>query len=202
MSLSAVSIRRPVLAIVMSLVLVIFGAVSFTFLGVREFPSVDPAVVSVRTNYPGANAQVIESQITTPMEEEINSVAGIRSLTSVSSDGRSVVTAEFELGIDLEVAANDVRDKVAGAVGQLPPDADPPRVAKADADSQPIVFLGVEGGRRNLLELTRLADEMVKVRLQTIPGVSEVDIWGAKEYSMRLWMDPQRLAASRATWSN
>ena len=195
MSLSSVSIRRPVLAIVMSLLLVIFGAVSFTFLGIREFPSVDPAVVSVSTSYPGANAQVIETQITTPLEEEINSVAGIRVLTSVSTDGRSSITAEFELGIDLEAAANDVRDKVAGAIGQLPPEADPPRVAKADADSQPIVFLGVEGGRRSLLELTELADQMVKARLQTIPGVSEVDIWGAKEYAMRLWMNPQRLAA-------
>ncbi len=199
MSLSSVSIRRPVLAIVMSLLLVIFGAVSTSFLGVREFPSVDPAIVSVSTNYPGANAQVIESQITTPLEEEINSVAGIRALTSVSTDGRSTITAEFELGVDLEVAANDVRDKVAGAVGQLPPEADPPRVAKADADSQPIVFLGVESGRRNLLDLTDLADNLVKVRLQTIPGVSEVDIWGAKEYAMRLWMDPGRLAAYQLT---
>ncbi|MGH8021565.1 MAG: efflux RND transporter permease subunit, partial [Opitutaceae bacterium] len=195
MSLSSVSIRRPVLAIVMSIVLVIFGAVSFNYLGVREFPAVDPAVVSVSTSYPGANAQVIESQITTPLEEEINSVPGIRTLTSVSRDGRSTITAEFHLGIDLETAANDIRDKVSGASDELPPDADPPGVSKADADSSPIVFLGVESARRSLLELTQIADTVIKSKLETIPGVSQVDIWGEREYAMRLWMDPQRLAA-------
>ncbi len=195
MSLSSVSIHRPVLAIVMSIVLVIFGLVSFNFLGVREFPAVDPAVVSVSTSYPGANAQVIESQITTPLEEEINSVPGIRTLTSVSRDGRSTITVEFQLGIDLETAANDVRDKVSGAVGELPPDAEPPRVAKADADSVPVVFLGVESARRDLLDLSQFADTVVKAKLETIPGVSEVDIWGEREYAMRLWMEPQRLAA-------
>ena len=195
MSLSAISIRRPVLATVMSVVLVIFGLVGYSFLGVREFPAVDPAVVSVSTSYPGANAQVIETQITIPLEESINAVAGIRNLTSVSRDGRSTVTVEFELGVDLETAVNDVRDKVSSAVGQLPPDAEPPLVAKADADSFPIAFLGVRSSLRNLLELTAVADTVFKTRLQTIPGVSEVDIWGAKEYSMRLWLDPVRLAA-------
>ncbi len=195
MSLSAVSIRRPVLATVLSVVLVIFGLVGYSFLGVREFPAVDPAVVSVSTSYPGANAQVIETQITIPLEENINAVAGIRNLTSVSRDGRSTVTVEFELGVDLETAVNDVRDKVSSAIGQLPPDAEPPLVAKADADSFPIVFLGVRSSLRNLLELTAIADTVFKTRLQTIPGVSEVDIWGAKEYSMRLWLDPVRLAA-------
>ncbi|BET66250.1 efflux RND transporter permease subunit [Opitutales bacterium ASA1] len=195
MSLSSISIRRPVLAIVMSTVLVIFGAVSFTRLGVREFPSVDPTVVSVSTGYPGANAFVIESQITIPIEESVNSVPGIRTVTSVSNEGRSTITIEFQLGVDLETAANDVRDKVAGTIGQLPPDVDPPRVAKADADSVPIVFLGVRSSRRDLLELSQFAENSIKPRLETIPGVSEVDIWGQRQYSMRLWMDPQRLAA-------
>ena len=199
MSLSSVSIRRPVLATVMSIVLVIFGIVGYTFLGVREFPAADPAIVSVSTSYPGASARVIETQITAPMEEEVNSVAGIRNLSSISRDGRSTVTVEFEPGVDLETAANDVRDKVAGAVGQLPPDVEPPRVSKADADSSPIVFLGVRSSLRNLLELTTLADNVFKARLQTIPGVSEVDIWGEKEYAMRLWIDPARLAAFRLT---
>ena len=162
MSLASISIRRPVLAIVMSIVLVIFGAVGFTFLGVREFPAVDPAIVSVRTSYPGANARVIETQITTPLEEEINAVAGIRNLTSISRDGSSFVTVEFLPGIDLEAAANDVRDKVSGAIGQLPPDADPPRVSKADADSQPITFIGVRSSLRSLLELSAIADNIFR----------------------------------------
>jgi multidrug efflux pump len=199
MSLSSVSIRRPVLATVLSIVLIIFGIVGYTFLGVREFPAADPAIVSVSTSYPGASARVIETQITAPMEEEVNSVAGIRNLSSISRDGRSTVTVEFEPGVDLETAANDVRDKVAGAVGQLPPDVEPPRVSKADADSSPIVFLGVRSSLRTLLELTTLADNVFKARLQTIPGVSEVDIWGEKEYAMRLWIDPARLAAFRLT---
>ncbi len=199
MSLSSISIRRPVLATVMSLVLIIFGVIGYTFLGVREFPSVDPAIVSVTTGYAGANAQVIESQITIPLEEEINSVAGIRNLNSVSRDGRSTITIEFDLSVDLETAANDVRDKVGGAVSQLPVDADTPRVAKADADSTPVVFLGVRSSLRSLLEVSAYADNVIKSRLQTIPGVSEVDIWGEKEYSMRLWIDPLRLAAYELT---
>ncbi len=199
MSLSSVSIRRPVLATVMSTLLVIFGAVGYTLLGIREFPVSDPAVISVSTSYPGANAQVIESRITAILEEEVNAVPGIRSLTSVSRDGRSTITLEFELGIDLETAANDVRDKVSGAIGQLPGDADPPRVSKQDADNFPVVFLGVRSSLRSLLEITAYADNVFKARLQTIPGVSEVDIWGDKEYSMRLWIDPARLAAYRLT---
>lgn len=199
MSLAAVSIRRPVLATVMSIVLVIFGLVGYHLLGVREFPVSDPAIISVRTSYVGANAQVIESRITAILEEEVNAVPGIRTMTATSRDGRSDITIEFDLGIDLETAANDVRDKVAGAVNQLPPDADPPRVSKQDPDNFPVVFLGVRSSLRSLLELTAYADNVFKARLQTIPGVSEVDIWGNKEYSMRLWIDPARLAAYQVT---
>ena len=183
----------------MSAILVIFGLVSATFLGVREFPSVDPAVISVSTSYPGANAQIIETQITTPLEEEINSVPGIRYMTSVSRDGRSTITVEFLLEVDLETAANDVRDRVAGAVGQLPPEVEPPRVSKVDADSQPVAFIGIQSSLRSLLELSAIADNIFKARLQTIPGVSEVDVWGEREYAMRLWMDPARLAAYQLT---
>ena len=197
MSLSSLSIRRPVLAIVMSVVIVLFGIIGFERLGVREYPAVDPPIISVSTMYRGANADVIESQITEPIEESVNGVAGIRTLTSVSREGRSTISVEFDLDVDLDRAANDVRDKVAQAVGNLPPDADPPQVSKADADSQPIVFLNVESDQRDLLEITQIADDVFKERLQTIPEVSSVDIWGEKEYAMRLWLEPQRLAAYR-----
>ena len=199
MSLSSVSINRPVLAIVMSLTVVLFGIIGFTFLGVREYPSVDSPIINVRTTYVGANADVIESQITEPLEESISGIAGIRSIKSTSSEGSSSITVEFEIGIDLEAAANDVRDKVSRAMRRLPPDAENPTVIKSDADAVPIVFLNVKSDRRNLMELTDLAQTLFKERLQTIPGVSEVQVWGAKTYAMRLWLDPARLAAYRLT---
>jgi multidrug efflux pump len=195
MSLSSTSIRRPVLAIVMSIVIVVFGIIGYTYLGVREFPSVDPPIITVSTNYVGANADVIESQITEPLEESINGIAGIRTLTSVSRDGRSTITVEFDIEVDLEAAANDVRDRVSRAQFNLPPDIDVPIVAKADADAVPIVFLGVQSSTRNLLELSEMANNIFKERFQTIPGVSSVQIWGEKKYSMRLWLEPERLAA-------
>jgi multidrug efflux pump len=198
-SLSSVCIGRPVLTIVMSIVIVIFGVIGFTFLGVREYPNVDPAIITVNTNYTGANADVIESQITEPLEEVISSVPGIRTINSVSREGRSQITIEFELGVDLETAANDVRDKVAGAVRNLPLDADPPVVSKADADAFPIVVLNISSGSRDLLKLTEIADNVFKERLQTISGVSEVRIFGEKRYSMRLWMDPRKVAAYQLT---
>ncbi|MGH2571786.1 MAG: efflux RND transporter permease subunit, partial [bacterium] len=199
MSLSAVSIERPVLTIVFSIVIVIFGVIGYTFLGVREYPNVDPAVITVTTNYTGTNADAIDTQITQPLEEDISSVPGIRTMSSVSREGRSQITIEFELGIDLETAANDVRDKVSGGVGSLPPDVDPPVVAKADADAVPIVVLNVSSASRNLLQLSDLADKVFKERLQTIPGVAEVRIFGEKRWAMRLWMDPQKLAAHDVT---
>ena len=175
MSLSSISIRRPVLAIVLSLAILLFGGIGLSNLGVREYPSVDPPVISVSTNYRGASAEVVESQITEPLEAAVNSVEGIRTLTSVSRDGRSTLQVEFELGEDLERAANDVRDRVFRTLGQLPPDVDPPSVAKADSDSPPIVMLTVRSDQRSLLELSRLADEIFVERLQTIPGVSRID---------------------------
>ncbi|MBE0538663.1 MAG: efflux RND transporter permease subunit [Ignavibacterium sp.] len=195
MSLSSLSIQRPVLAIVMSIVIVVFGILGYTYLGVREFPSVDPPIITVSTNYVGANADVIESQITEPLEESINGIAGIKSLTSVSRDGRSTITVEFDIDVDLEAATNDVRDRVSRSLSNLPPDIDIPIVAKADADATPIVFLNVQSDTRNLLELTEIANNVFKERFQTIAGVSSVQIWGEKKYAMRLWMDPAKLAA-------
>lgn len=199
MSLSAVSIQRPVLASVMSIVIVLFGVIGYTSLGVREYPSVDPPIVTVQTNYTGANAEVIESQITEPLEEQLNGIAGIRTMTSVSREGRSTITVEFDLGVDLEAAANDVRDRVSRAVRRLPPDVDNPVVTKADADSSPIVFLNVQSNTRNLLELSDIANTVFKERLQTIPGVSGISIWGEKRYSMRLWLNPDRMASYQVT---
>ncbi|WP_375579265.1 efflux RND transporter permease subunit [Marivirga tractuosa] len=198
-SLSKISIQRPVLAIVLSLVILIFGFIGFNFLGVREYPSVDPPIITVTTDYAGANADVIESQITEPLEEAVNGIAGIRTITSTSAEGRSRITIEFNLSEDLEAAANDVRDKVSGARRRLPEDAEPPTVNKADADSDPIVFLNINSEERSLLELSAIAENTFKERLQTISGVSEVRIWGEKRYAMRLWMDPIKLAAYQLT---
>lgn len=198
-NLSSLSIDRPVLASVMSIVLVIFGIIGFTRLGVREFPSVDPPIVTVRTDYPGANADIIESQITEILEESISAVEGIKSVKSVSSDGRSSITVEFELGIDMNNAANDIRDKVSRAVRNLPPDADPPIVNKSDADAETIFSLTVQSDERSLLELTEIGINVFKERLQTIKGVSEIRIWGEKKYSMKLLMDPALLASYELT---
>ncbi len=199
MSLSSLSIRRPVLAIVMSIAIVVLGLLGYTYLGVREYPSVDPPIITVSTTYTGANADVIESQITEPLEESINGIAGIRSLTSVSRDGRSTITVEFDIDVDLETAANDVRDKVSRAISNLPPDVENPIVSKADADASPIVFLNIQSDTRNLLQLTELANNVFKERFQTIPGVSAVNVWGEKKYAMRLWLDPAKLAAYHLT---
>lgn len=198
-SLSNISVNRPVLAIVMSLVIMLFGAIGISLLGIREFPSVDPPVINVRTTYVGANADVIEAQITEPLEEAINGIQGIKSLTSTSNDGGSSITVEFDVGADLEAAANDVRDKVSGAQRNLPPDAEPPVVSKADADSEPIVFLNVKSDERSLLDLSDIAENIFKERLQTIPGVSRVQIWGEKEYAIRLRMDPLKMASYGVT---
>jgi multidrug efflux pump len=197
MSLSSLSIHRPVLAIVMSISIVVFGLIGYTYLGVREYPAVDPPIITVSTNYIGANADVIESQITEPLEESINGIAGIKSLTSVSRDGRSTITVEFDIDVDLETAANDVRDKVSRAISQLPPDVENPIVSKADADASPIVFMNLQSDTRNLLQLSDFAENLFKERFQTIPGVSSVQVWGERKYAMRLWLDPIKLAAYR-----
>ncbi|MBP9028344.1 MAG: efflux RND transporter permease subunit [Bacteroidales bacterium] len=202
MNISTVSINRPVLASVVSIVIILFGVIGFTYLGVREYPSVDPPVVTVSTSYVGANSAVIEAQITEPLEAQINGIDGIKNITSSSSDGRSSITVEFELGIDMDNAANDVRDRVSRAIRNLPPDADPPIISKADANAETILTVTVQSTKRDLLELTDIANNVVKERLQTIQGVSLVNIWGEKRYAMRLYLDPKKLAAFNVTPSD
>ncbi|WP_426060882.1 efflux RND transporter permease subunit [Hymenobacter sp. B1770] len=199
MSLSSTSINRPVLAIVMSLVIVIFGVIGFRYLSVREYPSVDPPIITVSASYVGASADVMQGQVTEPLEEALNGIAGIKNMTSNSRDGRTQITVEFDLDANLETAANDVRDKVSGAQGRLPRDIDPPVVSKANADSQPIVVTYVISTKRTLLELTDYANNILKERLQTIPGVSEIRVYGERKYSMRLWLDPVKLSALRVS---
>ncbi|MEO8535087.1 MAG: efflux RND transporter permease subunit, partial [Flavobacterium sp.] len=200
MSLSTTSIRRPVLTIVLNLLIILFGFIGYTFLGVREFPSIDPAQVSIRTNYTGANADIIESQITEPLEKAVNAIDGIRNITSSSNQGSSSITIEFNLDKNLEEAANDVRDKVSQAIRSLPQDIDaPPVVSKADADSESIISMTVQSDTRSPLELSDYAENVISQRLETIPGVSGVQIWGQKRYAMRLWIDPAKLAAYGCT---
>ncbi|MCQ2126023.1 MAG: efflux RND transporter permease subunit [Bacteroidaceae bacterium] len=194
MNISETSIRRPVLSTVLVLIVMLFGVVGYTSLGVREYPSVDNPIISVSASYPGANAEVIENQITEPLEQQINGIPGIRSLSSVSQYGSSRITVEFELSVDLETAANDVRDKVSRAQRMLPRDCDPPTVSKADADAMPILMVALNSDKRSLLELSELADLVVKEQLQTIQDVSSVGIWGEKRYCMRLWLDPVKMS--------
>ena len=186
MSLSSLSIQRPVLATVMALVILILGGIGYTFLGVRDYPSVDPAIVTVSTSFPGANSDVIETQITEPLESAINSVQGIRSISSSSSDGSSRITVEFKLEVDMETAVNDVRDKVSGAMRRLPQDVDPPVVQKADADAQPIFAVTLMSDTRSIIDVSTYAEINFKERMQTISGVSAVTVWGSKKLSIRM----------------
>lgn len=194
MNISELSIHRPVLSTVLTIIILLFGLIGYTYLGVREYPSVDNPIISVSCSYTGANADVIENQITEPLEQNINGIPGIRSLTSVSQQGQSRITVEFELSVDLETAANDVRDKVSRAQRYLPRDCDPPTVSKADADAVPILMVALQSNKRSLLELSEIADLTVKEQLQTISDVSSVSIWGEKKYSMRLWLDPTKMS--------
>ncbi|MFM1744239.1 MAG: hypothetical protein RLZZ630_176 [Bacteroidota bacterium] len=200
MNLPSLSINRPVLAIVMSLLIMLFGMIGFNFLGVREYPSIDPPVITVRTGYAGAHAEVVESQITEPLEKAINGISGIRTISSASNLGNSVITVEFDLGVNLEAAANDVRDKVSQAIRNLPQDIDGlPTVTKSDANSDAIISLTVQSSTRNVIELSDYAENVIGERLQTIPGVSNIQFWGQKRSAMRLWMDPAKMAAFRIT---
>ncbi len=194
MTISELSLKRPVFAIVMNIIIVLFGVIGFRFLGVRDYPAIDPPNISVRTAYPGANADVIESQITEPLEKSINGIAGVKNLTSSSSQGNSNITVEFELGFNLEEAANDVRDKVSQTVRSLPSDLDaPPVVTKADASSDNILGMTIQSETRNPLQLTEYATNNLLERFQTIPGVSTINIWGEKKYAMRIWFEPEKL---------
>lgn len=199
MSISTTTINRPVLATVMSLLILIFGAIGYTSLGVRDYPSVDNPVISVRCSFTGANADVIETQITEPLEAAVNGIPGIRAISSTSRDGSSSINIEFNLEVDLETAANDVRDKVSGAMRRLPQDVDPPVVEKSDADDQPIYTITLGSRTRDIIDLSEFAEVNFKERLQTISGVSNVNVWGSKRYSIRMRMDPLLLAAYRIT---
>jgi multidrug efflux pump len=200
MSISTLSIKRPVLAIVMNLLILIFGAIGLTTLGVREFPSIDPPVVSVRTSYPGANASIIEAEITEPLEKAINSVEGIRTISSSSNQGSSSINVEFNLNISMEQAANDIRDKVSQAARSLPKDIEGlPVVSKADADSESIMAMTLESNSRSLLDMSDYAENVIAPRFETVPGVSGVRIWGQKRFAMRIWMEPDRMAAQNIT---
>ena len=200
MNISELSLRRPVLAFVMNIILLLFGAIGFTFLGIRDYPAIDPPNVSVRTSYSGANADIIESQITEPIEKSVNGIPGVKNITSSSSVGNSNINIEFELGVDLETATNDVRDKVSQAIRSLPQDLpSPPVVEKADANSDFIISMTVQSHTRNGLELTEFANNTLVERLQTIPGVSSIRVMGEKRYAMRIWLDPAKLSAYSLT---
>jgi multidrug efflux pump len=195
-NISHISLRRPVFAIVLNLVILLFGVIGFKFLGVRDYPAIDPPNISVSTSYEGANSDIIESQITEPLEKAINGIPGVKNISSSSNQGTSRINVEFELGVDLETAANDVRDKVGQATRSLPQDIDaPPVISKADANAQPIIAVTVQSSTRNLLEVTEYAENNIVERLQTIPGVSSISVWGEKRFAMRLWFKPDKLQA-------
>src|SRR5215212_20941 len=196
MNISEISLRRPVLAIVLNLLIVVFGVIGFKFLGVRDYPAIDPPNINVRTSYGGANPDIMETQITEPLEKAINGIAGIKNITSSSNAGSSNINVEFELGIELEAAANDVRDKVSQAARSLPTDLEaPPVVSKADASSDPILSMTVQSNTRNQLEITEYANNNLLEKLQTIPGVSGIGIWGEKRYAMRIWFNTSKMSA-------
>jgi len=199
MSLSSTSINKPVLAIVFSLLILIFGIVGFFYLGIREYPEMDPPIVTVTTTYSGANPEIIQAQITEPLEDAIFGIEGIRVLSSVSTDQSSLITVEFILGKDMESAANDVRDRVSKAIRLLPKDVDPPIVEKLSANANPIILMVVQSDVHNIMEVNDLVENTIKTRLQTIPGVGDMKMFGPKRYSMRLWLDPFRMAANGTT---
>ncbi|OLY92371.1 efflux RND transporter permease subunit [Cnuella takakiae] len=200
MNISEISLRRPVMAIVLNIIIVVFGVIGFKYLGIRDYPAIDPPVINVRTSYPGANPDIIESQITEPLEKSINGIAGVKNITSLSSSGSSNINVEFDLSVDLEAAANDVRDKVSQATRSLPDDLDaPPVVSKADASSDAIISMTVQSNTRNQLQITEWANNVLVERLQTIPGVSGIQIWGEKRYAMRVWFEPEKLTAYNLT---
>ncbi|HWN94081.1 MAG TPA: efflux RND transporter permease subunit [Methylomirabilota bacterium] len=199
MILSRISIQRPVLTSMMSLALVLFGIISLMRLPVRELPDIDPPIVSINTVYPGANAAVVETEVSERLEEEINNIEGIKTLTSQSREQVSTITVEFDLARDIDQAAQDVRDRVARVRGRLPETIREPIVAKQEADAQPVIWIGMNSERHTPLELTTLAERQIKNRLQTVKGVSSVLIGGEQRFSMRLWLDAEKMAAHQIT---
>src|SRR5215207_6982792 len=199
MILSEISIKRPVLASMMSVALIFFGVIALMRLPVRELPDIDPPIVSVTTVYPGASAGVVETEVSERLEEELNNIEGIRTISSQSREQVSSITVEFDLSRDIDQCAQDVRDRVSRVRGKLPEFIDEPIVAKQDADAQPIIWIGMNSARFTALEMTQLAEKQIKNRLQTIKGVSGVVIGGEQRYSMRLWLDAEKMAAHQLT---
>jgi multidrug efflux pump len=197
--LSDTSVKRPVLATVINLLLVVFGLFGLTNSSVREYPDIDPPIVSVRTSYPGASAAIVESQITQIIEDRVSGIEGIRSISSQSQDGRSQITIEFSLSRDIDDAANDVRDRVSRVLDNLPDQAEPPEVVKADSDASPILWMVLTSDRLDTMALTDYAERYLVDRFTTVPGVSEVFVAGARRYAMRVWLDPARLTARGLT---
>ncbi|MEY3507562.1 MAG: hypothetical protein RIR44_794, partial [Bacteroidota bacterium] len=203
MNISELALKRPILATVMNLLIILFGVVGYNFLSVREYPAIDPPIVNVRTSYAGANADIIESQITEPLEKSINGIPGIKTINSSSNNGSSNISIEFEVNQDLEAAANDVRDKVSQATRNLPQDIDaPPVVSKSDASSDFILLIAVQSKTKGLMELSEYAENVLQERFQTIPEVSSVSIFGQKRPAMRIWIDPNKLNAFNLTYSD
>ncbi|HAK75324.1 MAG TPA: acriflavin resistance protein, partial [Runella sp.] len=203
MNISELSINRPVLATVMNLAIIIFGVVGLSFLAVRDYPAIDPPQISVSTSYTGANPDIIESQITEPLEKQVNGIQGIRTITSSSSQGSSQISVEFNLGVDLEAAASDVRDKVSQALRSLPQDINaPPVVSKADANGEFIMILAVQSESKSLLELSDYAENVLQQQLQTVDEVSAINIFGQKSYAMRIWLNPDKMNAYNVAFSD
>lgn len=203
MNISELALKRPVFATVMNLAIILFGVIGLTFLAVRDYPAIDPPLISVSTSYTGANADIIESQITEPLEKQINGIPGIRTITSSSSLGNSQISIEFNLGVDLEAAASDVRDKVGQAARSLPQDIDAsPVISKSDANSDFILILAVQSRTKNLLELSDYAENVLQQQLQTINQVSAINIFGQKRYSMRLWLNPDKMNSYGVAFSD
>ncbi len=199
MILSEISIRRPVLATVMSLVVVLIGLVAYQRLPVREYPKIDEPTVTVETKYRGASAEIIESRVTKPLEESLAGIEGVDTITSISRAENSQITVKFRLERNPDAAASDVRDRVARIRGKLPDDIDEPVIAKVEADANPVIWLAFSSDRFSPLEVTDYASRIVKTRLQTLPGAADVRVFGERRFSMRIWLDRSKLAAYRLT---
>jgi multidrug efflux pump len=199
MKLSLISIQRPVLATVLSLTIVLFGVIAFTQLPVREYPDIDPPIISIISLYRGASSSVVETEISDVLEEQFATLEGVKTITSTSTEGGSVITIEFELNRDVNEAANDVRDRVSRIRGTLPREIEDPVISKVDANAQAIVWLGLSSTKHSGLELTEFAELVLKEKIQRLTGVGAVILGGERRYAMRVWLDPHRLAAHQLT---
>lgn len=199
MILSDISVKRPVFAAVVSLLLVVFGIVSFTRLSLREYPDIDPPVVSISVSYPGASASIVESRVTEVVEERISGISGIDFIESSSEDGRSRITMQFFVGVDIDAAANDVRDKISGIMDNLPEEADPPEVQKVDSSDDVIIWLSLTSDRMTIAQITDYAERYLVDQFSIIDGVSQIRVSGAQTYAMRVWLDRNQLAARGLT---